>query len=81
MYSQPITQIIWDGFDSYTELENVQFDCYIDAAGRARISTGSGSFSAFPAVRVALESVPMVNGERDFNGLFVTESGRAYRAV
>ena len=78
-----ITQLIWNGCDGYIELDELRIDndYYVDKNGNATLYTTRESFTAFPAVQVALTSVPMVDGEYDFDGLFMTESGRVYRAL
>lgn len=61
------TLIAWNGCDSYVESD-------------ASIFTSREEFKPFPATEIAMADVPKdEDGELDFEGLFLTESGRVYK--
>lgn len=78
------TQIIWNGCDGYTEVSRLRApDDRVEVAkdGSATLWTTRESFRSFPAVEISIDDVPMVDGEHDFDGLFVTDSEKIYRAA
>jgi hypothetical protein len=67
MTNVKITQICWNGCDGYTE-------------SAASIFTTREEFKPFAAVEIPMADVPKdEDGELDFNGLFLTDTGHVYR--
>lgn len=73
------TLIVWNGCDSYIELA--------DAAARGynvignKLHTPRESFTAFQAVEIDFEALPVIDGEPDVDGVLGSMSGKFYRAV
>ena len=71
--------IVWNGCDSYIELDRAESRGYnIDGN---TLYTCEESFEAFPAVEVDVESLPVIDGEPDLDGVLGTESGKYYLAA
>jgi hypothetical protein len=78
------TQLIWNGCDGYKEVQKLNQDdsCEQLDDGTFKLYHRSESFTSFPAVEISLDDVPAdEDGEPDFDGLFVTDCGKIYRAA
>lgn len=75
--------IIWNGCDSYVEVERALERGY-NFDGE-KLYTRTDAFTPFAAVEIDIDDLPLLDGgdegERDFDGIFGTESGRYYRAA
>jgi hypothetical protein len=77
-----MAKLVWNGCDNYIEVENLRIGQ--DGWNGKTMNTPRESFTPFEAVEVSIETVPLLDietGERDFDGFFLTESGRVYREV
>jgi hypothetical protein len=62
--------LAWNGCDAHTETDG------------SPIYRGPHTFPAFEVVPARIDDVPLDDdGEHDFTGFFLTDSGNVYRAV
>jgi hypothetical protein len=78
METQKVSMIVWNGCDSYVELDAAESRGH-DVRGNS-LFTQREEFKAFPAVEIDFDSLPMIDGERDTDGVLGSESGKFYRA-
>ena len=77
-------ELVWNGCDGYVEVDEAVrrgYDIVRRPDGTAALYTQREGFASFGAVEISAKDVPIVDGELDYDGIFMTESGRVYRAV
>lgn len=72
-----MTKLIWNGCDGYMELDRAVTLGY-DVQGETLYKQHE-SFNAFDASEIDPDTLPLIDGERDTDGVFVTETGKYYR--
>lgn len=79
------TQIVWNGCDSYIEVESLDRSGldFSFVNGKAIVFHGSQSFEAFDAIEISVDSLPKDDdGEPDFDGVLGSEtSGKFYKSL
>lgn len=75
--------IVWNGCDNYIEVDKLRAPDYKVTRyfdGSLTLHTNRGcSFNSICSVRVPSDAVPIVNGEQDYKGFYVTECGNIYK--
>jgi hypothetical protein len=79
-----MTQIIWNGVDSYLDLDSGcwDYDVTFNADGTATLYTPRDSFDSISVEEVERASVPVDDdGDLILDGLYVTTDYRIWRAL
>jgi len=73
------TKLIWNGCDSYTEFENALHDPDLKKMIVGDILyTKTNSYEAFLAIEIPRITIPVIEGELNYDNLIVTDSGHVY---
>lgn len=75
------TLIVWNGCDSYTEWDFVLSNADYETKD-GKLITRSESFTPFEVELIDMKDVPAFDdGEKNFEGLFLTENGKVYKPL
>ena len=77
--SNTTTLIVWNGCDSYIELDRAASRGYnVDGD---KLHTTRESFTAFPAVEIDFNALPVIDGEADVDGVLGPRTLQAVNSI